>query len=102
MSTIKIGQTEVPLEQADEGWINQQINGRRADGALVCVQVTLFEGEVNVVLRTPTCGNGGGGGRLPNEREKRIFQLWDERGLNSPDFTGGNLVGFLRQLRRIL
>ena len=102
MITIAIGSAQTTLDQADEGWINQQINRRRSDGAVVCVQVSIRESDVNVVLRTPACSDGGGGGRLPNPREKRIFDLWSERHLNGRDFTGGDVISFLQQLRRIL
>lgn len=102
-STITIGSAQLPLEQVDESWINQQINRRRADGAIVCVQVNIGEDDVRVLLRTPSCGSSGGGGwRPPNAREQRILELWNERGLNSPDFTGGNVVAFLHQVRRLL
>lgn len=102
MKTIKIGGAEIPIEQADESWINQQINRRRADGIPVCVQVNIVEGDVNMTLRTPTCGNGGSGGRKPNTHELHIFELWDQRGLNRSDFAGGNVVAFLHQLPRFL
>lgn len=102
MITIKIGPGEATIEQADEGWINQQINRRRADGAVVCVQVSIQEPDVHMALATPTCAGNGGGGRPPNEREKQIFELWCDRGLDQRDFTGGSVIAFLHQLRRFL
>lgn len=102
MITITIGTAQATFDQADDAWINQQINRRRADGAVICVQVSIQESDVNVVLRTPACGAGGGGGRLPNPREKQVFDLWNARHLNEREFTGGDVVSFLRQLRRIL
>jgi hypothetical protein len=38
----------------------------------------------------------------PNERERRIFDLWNERGLNQQDFMGGAVIAFFHQLRRLL
>ena len=102
MITIRIAATEVPLEEVDASWINQQINRRRADGAAVCVQVSIAERDANLLLRTPTCGNGAGGGRPPNAREQRVIDLWNERGLNRTDFNGGSVVAFVRQLRNLL
>jgi hypothetical protein len=102
MITIKIGPVEATIEQADDAWINQQINRRRADGAVVCVQVSIQEPDVHMALSTPTCATNGGGGRAPNQRERRIFDLWSERGLDERDFTGGALVAFLHQLRRLV
>lgn len=102
MITIKIGSDEVTLEQADEGWINQQINRRRRESVAVCVQVNIQEPDVRMTLSTPTCSVNGGGGRAPNQRERRIFDLWNERGLNQQDFMSGAVIAFLHQLRRLL
>lgn len=101
MVTIKIGSSEQSLENADESWINQQINGRRRDGQSVCVRVVINDGSINMALSTPNCAGGGGGGRPPNQQEQRIFDLWDKHGLNKSEFNGGHLIAFLKQLRRI-
>jgi hypothetical protein len=100
--TIRIGSAEVALNQADEAWIHQQINRRRTDGVAVCVQVRIKDRDVDVVLQTPTCAGGAGGARQPNPREQRVLGLWNERGLNQSTFTGGNVVAFLHQVRRLL
>jgi hypothetical protein len=63
MITIKIGSEEVTIEQADEGWINQQINRRRREGLAVCVQVNIQEPDVRMTLSTPTCSGNRVGGR---------------------------------------
>ncbi len=102
MIRIRIGDMERELASADEHWINQQINRRRADGQTVCVRVTVHEGDLYMVLSTPTCGASGGGGRPPRPREKEVFDLWNHGGLNDADFTGGNIVAFLKQLKRLL
>ena len=102
MITIKIGSAETTIEQVDEPWINQQINRRRAEGAVVCVQVSIRTPDIDMRLSTPTCAWRGGGGRPPNQREKGIFDLWSARGLDQPDFTGGAVVAFLHQLRHLL
>lgn len=102
MIRIRIGNEERDLASVDEHWINQQINLRRKDGQTICVRVTIQEGDMNMVLSTPTCGTSRGGGRPPSPQEREVFDLWDQRGLNKVDFTGGNLVAFLKQLKRIL
>jgi hypothetical protein len=99
---VRIGNEERTIEEADESWINQQINRRRAAGELVCVTVRVELEGINVVLRTPSCPSTGGGGRPPTPRERDIFELWERRGLNDPAFTGGNLVAFLRQLTQLI
>ncbi len=101
MVTVKIGSFEKDLDDVEENWINQQVNGLRRDGKSVCVLVRIRTDSLNVVLTTPECSVSGGT-RLPNPQEKEIFELWNKRGLNESDFTGGNLVAFIKQLRKIL
>ena len=91
MFRIRIGDMEREIACADESWINQQINRRRADGQVVCVRVNIKKNDLNMGLSTPSCGPTGGRGRPPNNCEKRVFDLWDQRGLNNVDFTGGQL-----------
>jgi hypothetical protein len=102
MITIRIGDASKDFNSADPQWINQQINLRRQAGENVCVQITIHEGELSMVLATPTCGSGGGGGRPPTNHEAAIFKLWDDRGLKDNNFTGGNVVAFLQQLKKLL
>lgn len=101
MIKIRIADVEKELASADEQWINQQINRRRADGQVVCVRVTIHEDGLNMVLATPTCG-AGGGGRPPSPEERRVFDLWKKRGLDDENFSGGNVVAFLKQLPHLL
>jgi hypothetical protein len=102
MIKIRIGEAERDLNSASESWINQQINRRRKDGLSVCVRVIVKEGDLDMILSTPTCASSGGGGRPPRPREQTMFNLWNKRGLNEPDFTGGNLIAFLKQLKHIV
>jgi hypothetical protein len=99
MIKIRIGDAEKDFASADEHWINQQISRRREDGQTVCVKVTVHEGDLNIVLSTPTCG-GAGGGRPPGPQEKEMFSLWKQKGLDNADFTGADLVAFLKQIKR--
>lgn len=101
MIRVRIGETEKELNTVDESWINQQINRRRADGLTVCVMVIIKEGELDMILSTPTCG-ANGGGRRPRPREKMLFDLWDKLGLYNVGFTGGNVIAFLKQLKHVL
>jgi hypothetical protein len=101
MVTIQINDEQRDLSGADEQWINQQINRRRAAGETVCVRITIHEDDINVVMATPTCA-GGGGGRPPNPRESAVLDLWGKRGLNEASFTGGNVVAFLKQLQGLI
>jgi hypothetical protein len=102
MVTISIGTSgERNLNEADERWINQQINRRRDNDEPVCVRVRIKDGYLDLLLATPSCG-GGSGGRAPNVQEQQIINLWDKHGLFNSNFNGGNLVAFLKQLDRFI
>ena len=101
MSTIEIGGETQDLCSFEEHWVNQQINRRRKDGLPVHVVVRIQTSGVDLRLSTPGAGGGGGGVyRPPNQRESEIIDLWNHQRLNSADFSGGNLIAFLKQVRR--
>ncbi len=105
MVIIKIGSGErqfSSVRDIDESWINQQINRRNEDGLDVCVQVSVQQEAVDIRLSTPACTGYGGGGRRATEQEQGIFDLWEKHGLNASDFTGGKVVAFFKQLRKLL
>jgi len=102
MIRVTIGGSEVDIADASPEWINQQISRRRADGLSVCVRVLIQVDGAKVSLFTPTCAGAAGGGRPPNDRERQIVDLWNQRGLNQTDFSGGGLVAFLRQLQKLI
>jgi hypothetical protein len=100
MISIRIGGEVKNFADASESWINPQIQQQRHAGQNVCVQVTINIPGLNVSLATPGCSGGGGGGRAPNDTEREVLELWHKRGLDETSFTGGNLVAFLKQLKR--
>jgi hypothetical protein len=100
MFTVTINGETRDAADVPESWINQQISRRRDDALPVCVRVAIKTSGVDVVLATPGCGSGGFGGRQPKPNEAEIIELWRKRGLNDPEFSGGNLVAFLKQLSR--
>lgn len=100
MIVLTIGGQEREIESIDEQWINQQINQRRAAGEDVCVRVTIRQNNLNLSLATPTCP-GGGRGRPPLPEEQEVLDLWKARGLNDVNFSGGSVVAFLKQLKRL-
>ena len=101
MIYVRIGSVERKLEDVEESWINQEINGRKAAGETVCVRVRFDENDLNFMIQTPTCSSGLGGGFKPNRQQQAVIDLWDKLGLNRNDFTGGNLVAFLKQLMQL-
>jgi hypothetical protein len=100
MVFIRIGDEERRYDPADAQWIAQQIARRRTDGVTPCVRVTINTGDMNIALTTPGCASSGRGGRIPTPQENVIFDLWQQRGLNDPDFAPGNIIAFLQQMRR--
>jgi hypothetical protein len=103
MTTITIGAVTKSLQESEESWINQEIRRQEAAaGQLPCVRVRVQDSGVDLVLSSGPCGGGAGGGRVPNEREYRIFQLWEKHGLQGGPPVGGKLVAFLKQLVRLL
>ena len=57
MIKIRIGEAEREFEDVEEGWINQQVNRRQADGLEVCVEVFIKKKDIDLILSTPTCGS---------------------------------------------
>ena len=57
---VKIGSVEKDITEADPNWINEQIDRRRADGAAICVQVTIIRDSVDLRLSTSDCPQFGG------------------------------------------
>ncbi len=101
MIEIQIAGSKKSIDEDYESWVNQQINNRRKEGLIICVCVFIKEDHLNLILSSPECPSRGS--RPPRtEKEKVIVELWDKRGLNTSDFHGGNLVAFLKQVRRYL
>lgn len=101
MVTVSIGQAQMQMDNVDEGWINRQLNGRRADGRSVCVTVRVRTDAIDVSLSTLQCLGSGGGGRQANPREQRILDEWARHRLNTMEYTGGQLIAFLRAVWRL-
>jgi hypothetical protein len=99
MIKVIIGESERELSSVSERWINQQINRRRKDGITVCVKVIIKTGNLNMILSTPTCEPNRVDSRPPIPSEDTLFDLWKKLGLKDSNFTGGNLIAFLKQLR---
>ena len=85
--------------EADAQWINQQINRRRRDGLAVCVRVTIEDSAIHLTLSTRGCPVGDAT-RRANVEERPIIDLWRKHHLDQDDFTGGDVVAFLKQLNR--
>ena len=103
MIKIKISEDERPGDPLDESWVHEQINRRRLAGESVCVRVSIEKGELNFMLSTKTCSASGHPSIIdPRPLEKKIIELWKERGLDTLNFTSENLVAFIIQLHDLL
>ena len=101
MVSVTIGGESRDINDATESWITQEIQRWRKANRSVCVQVSIDLSGLKMLLSTPGCGAGRGGGRPPNLNESEVFGLWADRGLNRSDFAPGNLLAFLKQFRRV-
>ena len=103
MIEISIGGMPRAINSANESWINEQINKRREADEPVCVRVTVKTDDADLVFSSPGCKTSGRAvSRELSRTENQIRELWQKRGLNTNDFTGGSVVAFLKQLERIL
>lgn len=102
MVIIKLGSSEQRLESLDEGWLQQQISRRRREGESVCVRVEIDDSPINITLSTAGCAGGGGSSRSLTVQEQKVLDLWLKHHLSEPEFQGGELIAFLKQLRRII
>jgi len=103
MIEVKIGTSTRNLNDITPSWINEQINRRKEDGAPVCVRVVFTTATLNIGLSSSECARSGGGtGRPFNSQEQEIIDLWNRSHLNENDFSGGNLVAFIKQLESLV
>ena len=101
MTRVSIDGVERTIEQVTQSWLREEIESRRKAGQNVCVRVTIKSGSLDLILGTPACASGGGGGRAPNPQEKELFELWAKRGMNNNEFNVGQLTAFLNEIKKI-
>jgi hypothetical protein len=98
---VQIGTDERAYGEADANWINGEITRLRRDSEPVCVQVTIDQGDINLVLTTMDCQQAAGrGGGPTNFQVNEIVALWKKLRLDQPDFSGDGLISFLQQVTR--
>ncbi|MDG5816471.1 hypothetical protein QA601_15345 [Chitinispirillales bacterium ANBcel5] len=103
MIRIQIGTDERYFGQHGvESWIVEQIQKRRKNGAMLNMRVHIKHGDIDMVLTTPGAPTGGGGGRAFRSLEEEIYSLWLKCGLGEMDFTHGNLISFLAQIKALV
>jgi hypothetical protein len=102
MSKVRIGTSEHKFCDVSESWINHEVRQRQEDGQSVCAQVTLKGQSIDMILSTPQCSIGHGGGRHPNEKEEEILKLWEKERLRDPNWTADNLISFVKKTHRLV
>jgi hypothetical protein len=62
------------------------------------------KGDVSARFSSGACSRsgGGGGGPKPNRKERQLFKLWDQKGLNGTDINAGMVISFLNQYERYI
>jgi hypothetical protein len=96
---IKIGTSERDINNIESNWINEQIKRRRDEGTSVCVRVFIEHGGIDIVLSTADCPQGPGRNRRLTKSENEVVALWKKLHLNEDNYSSGNLIAFLKQLR---
>lgn len=101
MITININGTERSMQDASEGWVNEQINRRKRDPQPICVRVRIEKKpEVDLSLPSRDCPPGGSGREL-TRRENEIYELWKKHMMRDSGFNGGHLWSFLNRAKNL-
>jgi len=101
MSTIRIGTAERRLGEATDHWVENEVKSQRKHNPNLCVMLTLHCNSINMTLSTPGCAGPGGGGRPPNAKERELFDEWNQRGLQMPDWQLHALVRFVNHVKHL-
>jgi hypothetical protein len=101
MLTVEIDGETRDISDVSEDWIAGRF--RRHEGSAVsCVVIRIQTTGVDLRLASASCSGGVSGTRQPNPREQEIIELWRERNLGASTFAPGNLIAFLKQLRKAI
>lgn len=101
MIWVSVEGERIKIGEFSPRWLMERLERGRDRRRPVCVRVEIDEGPVQLGLPTPGCNSGGGGG-TPNREELRIIEEWRRRGLAQSGWEPGQLIAFLKDLRRLL
>ena len=96
---IVIGTSEREINNIEPNWINEQLSRRRNEGSPVCVRIIIEVGDINLSLATSDCPSSSGVRRRLTRAENEVLALWRKLHLDEANFSSGNLVAFLKQLK---
>lgn len=103
MVAIKIDSSRVSLSDNYESWLADQINGRKKDSSPVVVEIDIHTNGVDLSFVAHDCPmNLGASSRVYSSREQAVIDLWQDKGLSGTGFSLGDLMSFLKQLKRLL
>lgn len=101
-ATITIGDETRSITENYEGWISEQLRNRRKAGESVRILIKI-DGDLNLTFACEDNPSGGGGGTQnysPSQQE--IINLWLQHGLNKCPINAGEVISFLKRLRKFI
>lgn len=99
---ITIGDESKSIDDHYESWISEQVRNRRKAGESVSVKVEISSGLDLVFACYDTPRGGGGTSRTYTPRQSEVIKLWEQHNLYDCPFEPGNLVSFLKRLKKFL
>jgi hypothetical protein len=99
MIEVTIGKEERDLRDVTVAWL-RSIEKLRHSASPVCVKVKIVIGAIDMILATPDCPRGEAGRSYRGE-ERRIFELWQAKRMDSDQFTARDLEEFLNALKKL-
>lgn len=96
---VIIGATERDLDNIEPNWVAEQIRRRRHDRSPVCVKIIINQGDINLALATSDCPSSPSGRRQLTGPEREVVGLWNKLHLSENQFSAGNLIAFIKQLK---
>lgn len=102
MIRVKVDDFEMDLDDVRQNWLAEQLSERGAQKESVCVRVRIDEPGVKMNLTSGGCAGSSVGGRPPNDKERAIIELWNDRRLDEEMIHPGWLWTFLKRLREML
>lgn len=101
MIRVIVGGIDRDLSEVTVPWLREHIEGARARGIPLCVQVTIKSGDIDMILSTPDCAITPGPSRQARPKEQELFDLWEKHRLDTNSFPVGELNAFLAAIKKL-
>jgi hypothetical protein len=99
MIEVSVGGERRDARDATTAWLRSGIDRHRQLGSPVCVKVGIKSGAIDMILATEDCPNDDAEGRPFRPEERKIFELWKGKNLDTNHFTVNDLAEFLVGIR---